>query len=128
MKITFFTLSILLGFSITVAFAQTSNKPIYFFADTLNVDPKLNIIDIGNEGPIYYYSLHCLCMPPYYNTAISFKCYQPRDKSKITQSKPDHKYIYLKELMDISIKTGGGFDSVYDLSIVEPLPNGAFRK
>jgi len=107
-------------------FGQSTVKPIYFFADTINVDPKLNIIEIGNEGPTYYYALSCRCMPPYYNSFITFLCYEPRQKSKVTKKKPAHNYVSLKDLIEMAITRGDGFESYYLLTIVEPLPNGTF--
>ncbi|MCD0489090.1 hypothetical protein LPB86_12690 [Pedobacter sp. MC2016-14] len=125
-KILFCTILVLAILSARNTIAQQPVKIIYFYADTLSINPDLNIIEIDNEGPIFYYSFHCKCMPPYFNNYLTFICYEPRAKSLITKAKPLHKYISLKELLDISVKAGDGFESFYKLSIVEPLPDGNY--
>ena len=106
--------------------AQQKRKEIHFLADTLNVDVKNRIVEIGKEGEIPYYAFYCKCISPY-DAVVSFT-YSKRDSSvNIKDIIPDYNFMTWKDFSDIISKEGNHLNKVYSIYITEVLPGNKYK-
>lgn len=111
------------------AFAQNTNRKIYFLADTINISSANRMLKIETISFFeHHFTFFCKCTPPYTNyTSFSYIDKKENKKAEIVSRKPDYPYISIKELMDISAKYNRYFDNSYDLFITEVLPGNKYR-
>ncbi|MBB6238206.1 hypothetical protein HDC90_002838 [Pedobacter sp. AK013] len=106
------------------AFSQSTNRKIYFLADTINISPPNRFLKIETISFFeHHFTFFCKCMPPYKSyTTFSYIDKKGDKKAEIVSKKPDYPYISFKELMDISSEQNS-----YDLYITEVLPGNKYR-
>lgn len=116
-------------FSAKSSSAQSGGlKTLYFLADTINVAKENRILRIVPEGQKFAsYEFFCKCMP-LYKEYVNFYYKKEPEKKDFFDKKPALKYISWQELSDLFAKHANRFDGLYELYIVEVLPNGKFMK
>ncbi|WP_256007483.1 hypothetical protein [Pedobacter deserti] len=133
------TLIALLGFSLLAcsslyAQAQAQEEEVYYFVDTINVNPANRVVSIGMTGPPggnrqRYYTVHCRCLTK--NEYVYPMFYHPIDRRQPEvklKDLPTGRYLSWKELENGLYKHQQNFDSFYALTIVEKLPDGMYIK
>lgn len=106
--------------------AQQTKKEIHFLADTVNVDKKNRIVEIGKEGKIPYYAFYCKCISPY-DSIVSFTYYKKDDSLNIKDVIPDYNFTTWKDFSDIISKEGNHLSKVYLIYITEVLPGNKYK-
>lgn len=121
---------IILGCLNIKASAQSSNRQVYFLADTINVSKENQVLDLGygDNRFEYFFTFFCKCAYPY-KTDVSFSYVNKRGEKRadIVSEKPNVKYSSFRELMDMVHEHHRFFNDVYDLYITEVLPGNKYR-
>ncbi len=107
------------------AFSQKP-KPVYFLADTININKDQQIFEIGSEGPWTYYNFLFGSIPNYDQETMFFYPTK-QDARNVLTGKPSFLYLSWKELSKLIVQDGKDFDKKYTLNIVEVLPNNKFK-
>ncbi|RZK68289.1 MAG: hypothetical protein EOO95_00180 [Pedobacter sp.] len=111
------------------AFSQSTNRKIYFLADTINISMPNRLLKIETISFFeHHFTFFCKCTPPYKSyTIFSYIDRKGDKKAEIVSKKPDYPYISFKELMDISAEYNRSLGNYYDLYITEVLPGNKYR-
>lgn len=123
-------LTIVFFAAIITAHSQSTNKKIYYLADTINVSKNNRVLQMGyqDNGFEYYYLFYCNCIKPFDRYVAFYNITKHGEKRAETLTKkPDYKYISFKDLMELVSKNQRYFDDHYDLYITEVLPKNKFR-
>lgn len=110
-------------------FSQSTNRKIYFLADTINISQPNRLLKIETISFFeHHFTFFCKCTFPYKSyTTFSYIDKKGDKKAEIVSKKPGHPYISFKELMDISAEHNRYIDNSYDLYITEVLPGNKYR-
>ena len=114
----------------TNLFSQGTNKKVYFLADTLSVSKENNVLKHGyvDNAFEYFFTFFCKCAYPYQDYVIfSYINKKGEPKAEIVLEKPKYRYSSFKELMDMVNEHHKFFNDVYDLYMVEALPENKYR-
>ena len=113
------------------AYAQeSSNRKIYFLADTIYVSKENQLLKHGYDDNVfeYFFIFFCKCAYPYKNNVVfSYINKYGEKKAEIVSEKPKFKYSSFRELMDMVYEHHRFFNDVYDLYITEVLPGNKYR-
>jgi len=109
-------------------YSQSSQKDVYYLADTLDLDPLNKILSIEREGNFDVYVFLCRCLKCKEHSYQAFIYDLKKAKTDRFLQLPSHKYLSWKELENMLYEKQTNFDGFYSLHIVERLPDGTYKR
>jgi len=113
---------------ITICIASNSvfaqKQTIYYLTDSTEKINGKKAVEFGAEGTLHFYRIfEKLYAGSKRDIAFTYN----KTKATKSASKPSHKYLTRKGLVDLVHKEGHDFNEKYNLSVVEVMPKKSYH-